>query len=118
MRILKSIENALSKAKESRRSATLRQDVVRRAVERGEFKGIRCAFYYTDDYVWDEVNNYGRGEVSGATILNKYNIIRPSCWVDKKTVNVRGVECYEISIMFHSNLSYDMYVPVSVAKSA
>lgn len=115
-KIINSIQKALAKieGKENRYSATVRQDVVRRAIERGEFLKIKCAYHYTDDYAWDAVNNHGKKDsVSKETMLREYSILTPSCWVDKKTHMIDGVECYEVSISFHQNLAYDMYVPLS-----
>jgi hypothetical protein len=116
MKILKSIEKALAKteAKRGRPSvATIRQDTVRKAIERGEYKRIRCAYHYTDDYAWDAVNNHGQRDiVSKEAMLSEYSILTPSCWVDPKLHEINGEKCYEVSISFHSNLAYDMYVPV------
>jgi hypothetical protein len=117
MKILKSIESALVKAEEKRGAkvvATLRQDVVRRAIERGEFENIKCAYHMTDDYAWDNANDHGyKKSVSKETMAREYSILTPSCWVSPKIFDINGKECYEISISFHSNLAYDMYVPVS-----
>jgi len=110
MKVLKSIEKAL--AKRPGYTATIRQDVVRRAIERGEFERIKCAYSYTDDYAWDSANNHGYKEsVSKEAMLSEYSILTPACWVDPKPHEVNGKQCYEVSIMFHSNLHYDMYVP-------
>lgn len=107
MKIRQSIENAKKKNK-----STIRQDVVKRAIERGEFERIECSYRYTDDYVYDMVNDYGAGQVSKETMLREYSILRPSCWLSGvKTVN--GKECYRIVVNFHSNLSYDMFVPTA-----
>jgi hypothetical protein len=107
MKILKSIENALAKGKK-----TIRQDTVKKAIERGEFEMITCAFHLTDDYALDASRNFGRGQVSAEYMMREYSILTPSCWISGKK-NINGKECHEISIMFHSNLSYDMYVPVA-----
>jgi hypothetical protein len=119
MKILKSIENALAKAKEKRgfeAVATVRQDTVRKAIERGEFEKIKCAYHMTDDYAWDNANDFGYKEgVSKEVMLKGYRVLTPSCWVDPKLHEINGKKCYEISISFHSNLAYDMYVPVEVA---
>lgn len=121
MKILKSITNALTKAEEKRgvaSVATVRQDVVRRAIEREEFELIKCAYHLTDDYAWDAVNNFGHDKnVTKEYMEKEYSILTPSCWVDPKLHEINGVQCYEISISFHSNLSYDMYVPVDGKKS-
>jgi hypothetical protein len=121
MKIIKSIENALTKAEAKRGTptvATVRQDTVRKAIERGEFELIKCAYDMTDDYAWDAVNNFGwKKRVSKETMAREYSILTPSCWVDPKTHTVNDIECYEISISFHSNLAYDMYVPVDGKKS-
>ncbi|MGM1416374.1 hypothetical protein ACS2BX_26030 [Bacillus cereus group sp. BceL300] len=115
MKIRQSIEKALTKAKEKRgvaTVATVRHDVVRRAIERGEFELIKCAYHYTDDYLHDYANNYNQNQpVSGESIVKRW--WHPDCWVDPKTKEINGKQCYEISISFHSNLAYDMYVPVS-----
>lgn len=115
-KIINSIQKVLAKIEgiENRYSATIRQDVVRRAIERGEFLKIKCAYHYTDDYAWDAVNNHGKKDsVSQETMLHEYSILTPSCWVDKKIHTIDGVDCYEISVNFHQNLAYDMYVPVN-----
>lgn len=116
MKIRKSIENALAKAKEKSGVpcvATVRQDTVRKAIERGEFEKIKCAYDLTDDYAWDAANEFGwKKSVTKETMAREYSILTPSCWVSPKTFEVNGKECYEISISFHSNLAYDMYVPV------
>jgi len=121
MKILKSITNALTKAEEKRgvaSVATVRQDVVRRAIEREEFELIKCAYHLTDDYAWDAVNNFGHDKnVTKEYMMKEYSILTPSCWVDPKLHEINGIQCYEISISFHSNLSYDMYVPVDGKKS-
>lgn len=115
-KILASITNALTKAEQKRgvaTVATLRQDTVRKAIERGEFEVIRCAYHMTDDYAWDNVNNFGQKDsVSAKAMLREYSILTPSCWVSPKLFERNGKKCYEISINFHSNLAYDMYVPV------
>jgi hypothetical protein len=113
MKIRKSIENAIKKSGGKRIFATIRQDVVKRAIERGEFLKLKRAYRYTDDYAWDAENNFGRGWVGKEVLLQEYEWLNPSCWVDKKIHTIDGVDCYEISIMFHSNLAYDMYVPVA-----
>lgn len=116
MKIRQSIEKAIKRAEEKGKNwigATIRQDVVKRAIERGEFERIECAYHYTDDYAWDYANNFGKGEVTAKHILDKYEIFKPTCWVDREKKNVNGKECYVISILFYSNLSYDMYVPVA-----
>jgi hypothetical protein len=117
MKIRKSIESALDKAKEKRGTATvatIRQDVVRKAIERGEFEKIKCAYSYTDDYAWDAVNDHGhKDSVSQETMAWEYRVLTPSCWVSPKLFEINGKQCYEISISFHSNLAYDMYVPIA-----
>jgi hypothetical protein len=117
MKIRQSIENALAKVKEKRGTATVatvRQDVVRRAIEREEFELIKCAYSYTDDYAWDNANDFGhKKSVSTKTMLWEYSILTPSCWVSPQLFEINGKQCYEISISFHSNLAYDMYVPVA-----
>lgn len=121
MKILQSIEKALAKRKEKTGNdviATLRQDVVRRAIERGEFENIKCAYHYTDDYAWDNANDFGKNNsVSKESMLHQYNVLTPSCWVSPKLFEINGKQCYEISISFHSNLAYDMYVPVAEKNS-
>jgi hypothetical protein len=116
MKIRESIEKALAKTEAKRGMAcvaTLRQDVVRRAIERGEYKLIKCAYHYTDDYAWDAQNDHGyKASVSKTAMLSEYSILTPSCWVDPKLHEVNGEKCYEVSISFHSNLAYDMYVPL------
>jgi hypothetical protein len=116
MKILKSITNALTKAEEKRGQvsvATVRQDVVRRAIERGEFELIKCAYHMTDDYAWDAVNNFGYDkDVTKESMAKEYSILTPSCWVDPVAKRINGIDCYEVSIQFHSNLAYDMYVPI------
>lgn len=115
-KIIKSIENTLAKteAKRGRPSAsTIRQDTVRKVIERGEFLNIKCAYHMTDDYAWDNANDHGfKASVSKETMLREFSILTPSCWVDPKLHEINGKKCYEISISFHSNLAYDMYVPV------
>lgn len=117
MKILKSIENALAKAEAKRGRptvATVRQDTVRKAIERGEFEKIKCAYHYTDDYALDSANNFGQDkDVTQETMAWEFNILTPSCWVSPSTKTINGKNCYEVSISFHSNLTYDMYVPVS-----
>ncbi|MEX3625064.1 hypothetical protein [Viridibacillus arvi] len=117
MKIIKSIENALTKAEQKSGMAsvaTVRQDTVRKAIERGEFEKIKCAYHLTDDYAWDNANNFGwKRNVTQETMAKEFSILTPSCWVSPKKIDIDGKECYEISISFHSNLSYDMYVPVA-----
>lgn len=117
MKILKSIENVLAKAEAKRgcpTTATVRQDTVRKAIERGEFEKIKCAYSMTDDYAWDNSNDHGRRDsVSQETMSHEFSILTPSCWVSPNTKEINGKDCYEITISFHSNLAYDMYVPVS-----
>jgi hypothetical protein len=111
MKIRKSIENVINKGK-----MTIRQDTVRKAIERGEFELIKCAFHLTDDYAWDAVNDHGyKSSVSKETMLREYSILTPKCWISShnRTVEINGKECYEVNISFHSNLIYDMYVPVA-----
>jgi hypothetical protein len=121
MKILKSIENALTKAEQKRGRAcvaTIRQDTVRKAIEREEFEKIKCAYHYTDDYAWDNENNFGhKDSVSIKTMMREYSILTPSCWVDPKTHMINGKECYVISISFHGNLAYDMYVPLETKEN-
>lgn len=117
MKIVKSITNALAKKEEKvgfASTATIRQDVVRKAIERGEFEKIKCAYHMTDDYAWDNANDHGfKDSVSKEAMAREFSILTPSCWVAPKIHTINGKECYEISISFHSNLAYDMYVPVS-----
>lgn len=122
MKILKSIENALAKAEAKRGKATvatIRQDTVRKAIEREEFELIKCAYSLTDDYAWDNANEFGwKKHVTKETMAREYSILTPSCWVSPKIFTINGKECYEISISFHSNLSYDMYVPLETKDNA
>jgi hypothetical protein len=117
MKIRKSIESALAKrqAKVGRPAvATIRRDVVKRAIERGEFELIKCAYHYTDDYLSDYANGYNEGKVvSGEYMLKHFDWPYPDCWVDPKLKEINGKQCYEISISIHSNLAYDMYVPIA-----
>ena len=115
MRILKSIENAKARAEKKGRKwgSTIRQDVVRRAIERGEFEALECKYSYTDDYLWDNAVNFGRRFVTAERMLREYSILTPSCWINGEKKNINGKECYEVTINFHSNLSYAMYVPVA-----
>lgn len=111
-KIIKSIKNALAKAQEKNRGvATLRYDVVKRAVERGEFEKIICAYHLTDDYVRDNVNNFGRGEKSKESLLQYFGWLKPSCWVQVREKDEK--KYYEISVEFHSNLAYDVIVPMA-----
>lgn len=111
-KIIKSITSALTKAKENNRGvATLRYDVVKRAIERGEFEKIICAYNMTDDYVWDNVNNFGQGEKSKEALLQHFGWLKPSCWVQVREKD--GKKYYEISVSFHSNLAYDVFVPMA-----
>ena len=112
MKIRNSIEKVINKSAEKKVFGTIRQDTVRKAIERGEFSAIVCNYSYTDDYAWDNANNFGEGQVSANGILKTYNILSPSCWLRGKKM-IKGVENYEINIQFHSNLSYSMYVPVA-----
>ncbi|MEJ1517638.1 hypothetical protein R3O67_30955 [Bacillus cereus] len=110
-KFIQSIENAI-KAGEKKHpnysSHTIRQDIVKRALERGAFLKAKCRFYYTDDYAWDNANNFGKGEVSGETIVDKMNFVGADrCSVKKEETH------YEISISIHSNLVYDVYVPLT-----
>lgn len=115
MKIRKNIENARAKAieKGKKYATTIRQDTIRRAIERGEFKAIYCDYHMTDDYRYDAELNFGRGYVSKEIMLREYSILTPSCWIDWNTKELNGEECYRITINFHSNLSYSMYVPVA-----
>lgn len=118
MKIVKSILNALTKRAEraneknlNKVTATIRYDVVKRAIERGEFKRLECAYSYTDDYLYDNATNFGKGGVSAERLLKQFKILTPSCWVRIREKD--GKEYYEISISFHSNLAYDMIVPMN-----
>ncbi|HFK1435118.1 TPA: hypothetical protein ACGXNJ_005272 [Bacillus cereus] len=118
MKIVKSILNALNKRAEKageknlkKVTATIRYDIVKRAIERGEFKRIECAYSYTDDYLYDNATNFGKGAVSAERMLREFRTLTPSCWVRIKEKD--GKEYYEISISFHSNLAYDMIVPMN-----
>jgi hypothetical protein len=117
MKIRQSIEKALVKTQEKRGTAsvaTIRQDTVRKAIERGEFELIKCSYSYTDDYAWDAANNFGRdASASQKQMAWEFSILTPSCWVDPRPRTINGKQCYEISISFHSNLAYDMYVPIA-----
>ena len=115
MKIRKNIENARAKAiaKGKKYATTIRQDTVRRAIERGEFRNLYCEYHMTDDYRYDADLNFGKGFVSKETLLREYSILTPSCWIDWNTVTMGDAECYRITLSFHSNLSYSMYVPVA-----
>lgn len=111
-KIIKSITNALAKVQEKNRGvATLRFDVVKRAVERGEFEKIICEYHMTDDYVRDSVDNFGRGEKSKESLLQYFGWLKPSCWVQVRERD--GKKYYEISVEFHSNLAYSVIVPMA-----
>lgn len=110
-KFIQSIENAI-KAGEKKypnfKSHTIRQDVVKRALERGAFLKAKCCHHLTDDYAWDSVNNFGKGEVSGEVIVDKMNSLGADrCYVEKKETH------YEISIIIYQNLAYDVYVPLT-----
>lgn len=113
-KIISSIENALTKAeaKIGRPAvATIRRDVVNRAIERGEFEELILAYSYSEGTDTEVQNKLATAE----PLLQRFGWgLRPDCWVDPKIHLINGKECYEISIRFHSNLSYDMYVPVAV----
>ncbi|PEF30398.1 hypothetical protein CON39_12065 [Bacillus thuringiensis] len=113
-KFIQSITKALAKVQEkdsSRGVATLRYDVVKRAVERGDFEKIICAYHHTDDYVWDNANNFGQGEASKESLLQYFGWLKPSCWVQVK--DIKGKKYYEVTVSFHSNLAYDVLVPVA-----
>lgn len=110
-KFIQSIENAIKAGEKKHpnfKSHTIRQDVVKRALERGAFLKAKCCYSYTDDYAWDNANNFGKGEVSGEVIVDKMNSIGADrCYVEKKETH------YEISIIIYQNLAYDVYVPLT-----
>ena len=112
MKIRNSIERIIAKSEEKKVFGTIRQDTVRKAIEANEFTALFCNFSYTDDYAYDNANNFGEGQVSAQTLLKTYRVLRPSCWV-RGIKKIKGQDNYEITIQFHSNLSYSMYVPVA-----
>lgn len=112
MKIRKSIENVIKKSAERKCFGILRQDIVRRAIENGEFETLECSYRYTDDYAWDSATDFGAGQVSKKAILDTYQYLKPSCWLRGQS-EINGKQCYEINIQFHSNLSYSMHVPVA-----
>lgn len=111
MKILKTIENALAK-KELKVGhpaiATIRQDVMKKSLDRGEFHKIILAYSHSDDSIYDIDNKVSSKE----SVLQKYDYgMKPECWVQPTTKIIDDVECYEVSISFHSNLAYDVYIP-------
>ena len=73
MKILKSIENALAKreAKIGRPAiATIRRDVVQKAIERGEFEQIILAYSHTDDFSYDVENKI----VTSESLLKRFGL--------------------------------------------
>lgn len=111
MKILKTIESALEKKAlkvGSPAIATIRQDMVKKALDRDEYQKIILAYSHSDDSIYDMENKTSSKEA----VLQKYGYgLKPECWVQPSTKIIDGVECYEVSISFHSNLAYDMYVP-------
>ncbi|MFJ8247331.1 hypothetical protein [Peribacillus asahii] len=124
MKIIKSITNALTKAKEKvgvETFATVRRDTVRKAIERGEFEIIKCKYERSQplsgwsdflDFKWPE-------SISKEKMIKEYDngIFNPRCEVSPALIDINEKKCYEISISFHIQLVYSMYVPVDGKKS-
>ena len=110
--------NAVKKAKkEGKKVARVRKDVVRRIIENQEYKSISTAYKYTDDYAFDNANDFGRnnGMSHEEALEIAQNWLKSGagdtvCYIDiEKDENV-------ISIIPYSNLCYRMEMPAADEK--
>jgi hypothetical protein len=99
------IEKMISSSDEDRMYVRLRKDMVKKAIEAGEFEAIVCDFHYTDDYAWDNANNFGKG-----TVKDPKSLVKDFDRMSNLYCSVKRDKPNEISISIHSNLSYTMHL--------
>jgi hypothetical protein len=94
----------IEKAKEKGTSyATIRRDVVKRIIEKGEFHKLVCNHSYTDDYAWDAATNFGKGEVKDISSVTYWLDSKTSCYIEVDNPN-------EVHILPYQGLSYSLFL--------
>ncbi|MBY0077938.1 hypothetical protein H7K13_23715 [Priestia aryabhattai] len=94
----------IEKAKEKGQGyATVRRDVVKRLIEKGEFHRLVCNHSYTDDYAWDAATNFGKGEVKDIEAVVKWLEQKTHCYIDVNNPN-------EVRILPYQGLSYSLFL--------
>lgn len=96
-------EKQIAKAREAgRQYLTIRRDVAAKVAASGQFL-CKCNYRYTDDYAWDNVSGFGRGEVSGEYLAEEIARFGARCYINLDAPN-------EVRVRVHSNLSYSMWL--------
>lgn len=88
--------------------ATVRNDYIRKAIIRDEFYSIQLAYDESYQSVYPS-------ESTKESILAAFDRVRPKCWISGIKV-INRIECIQVSVMFHSNLAYDLYVAVEPSR--
>lgn len=94
----------IEKAKEQGRAvATVRRDVVRRLIEKGEYHKLIRNYSYTDDYAWDAATNFGKGEVKDTEDVTYWLERKTTCYISVDNPN-------EVHIIPYQGLSYSLFL--------
>lgn len=83
--------------------STIRNDYILKAIKRDEFYSIQLAY--------DDSNSINPNQSHKESILAAFDRVRPKCWISG-TKFINKVDCIQVSVMFHSNLAYDLYVAI------
>lgn len=94
----KRVEKAKS---EGKGYLTIRRDVVKRMIEKGEYHNLICNHDYTDDYVWDAKRNFGKGEVKDIKEVTQHLEYKCNCYIATEYPN-------ELVIIPYQGLSYSL----------
>ncbi len=78
---------------------------VYKVLANNQFIGLKCTGHYTDDYAFDNSNNFGKGEASGMKVL-KDILQNPSGWWTNGNENTLSFSC-------HSFLNYELTVKLN-----
>lgn len=103
---LAKLAKRIEKAKnEGKQYVTIRYDVVKRMILKGEYARMVCKYDYTDDYYYDYINNFGKRELAPeeARRIAETELKGARCWINVDEPNV-----IVISIFHHT--CYELYI--------
>lgn len=71
-----------------------------RALVNNQYKNFKCDGQYSDDYAWDNANNYGKGEIKDVNYFIEKIINEPSGWKAREwdNNNLINVDCHSFNL--------------------
>lgn len=95
------------------KSKTIRKDKLKRMIEQGKVL-IKCCFHLTDDYGFDNSNDFGKTEYMPARIVDDgkdfiqgyINLF--SCYFEWKNARCIDYGNGNVTFYVHSNLNYEI----------